>query len=140
MASSTTTSILSLGRKSITYSAPRYTSVWPFCRPKPLTSLTVIPVMPTSCSAFFTSSNLNGLMIASTFFISSHLLSSAANVGAPIIVAEVIGPPRSRPALGAPVSNLLYRLAVKRQVETLAFDFGVDPKPDRQVDHFQDNQ
>jgi len=32
-----------LGRKSTTYSAPRYSSVWPFCRPNPLTSETVIP-------------------------------------------------------------------------------------------------
>jgi len=31
-------------------------SVWPFCRPKPLTSLTVIPSMPISPKASWTSS------------------------------------------------------------------------------------
>src|ERR1700749_4914066 len=111
MASSSTTSILILGRKSITYSAPRYPSVCPFCRPKPLTSLTVIPVMPTSCSAFFTSSSLNGLMIASIFFITSHLALSS--------------------------TGLLDCLAMKREVETFAFNFGVDPKADRKIDHFE---
>jgi hypothetical protein len=40
------TSTLILGRKSTTYSAPRYSSVWPFCRPKPLTSVTVMPETP----------------------------------------------------------------------------------------------
>ena len=49
--SATTTSIITLGRKSTTYSAPRYSSVWPFWRPKPLTSVTVRPVTPTSPSA-----------------------------------------------------------------------------------------
>ena len=39
----TTTSTFTLGRKSTTYSAPRYSSVWPFWRPKPLTSVTVRP-------------------------------------------------------------------------------------------------
>jgi hypothetical protein len=37
--SSTTTSSFTLGRKSTTYSAPRYSSVWPFWRPKPLASV-----------------------------------------------------------------------------------------------------
>ena len=68
-ASSQTTSIFTLGRKSTTYSAPRYSSVWPFCRPKPFASTTVMPCRPTSCSASFTSSSLNGLMMASIFFM-----------------------------------------------------------------------
>jgi hypothetical protein len=67
------TSSLIFGRKSTTYSAPRYTSVWPFCRPKPLTSVTVMPCTPTSASASRTSSSLNGLMIAMTIFI-AHLI------------------------------------------------------------------
>ena len=62
IASSTTTSIFTLGRKSTTYSAPRYSSVWPFWRPKPFTSVTVRPVTPTSASASRTSSSLNGLI------------------------------------------------------------------------------
>src|SRR3989454_1871779 len=62
-------SILTLGRKSTTYSAPRYSSVWPFCRPKPLTSVTVIPCTPMADSASRTSSSLNGLMMAVTSFI-----------------------------------------------------------------------
>ena len=65
-----TTSIFTLGRKSTTYSAPRYNSVWPFCRPNPLTSVTVTPVTPISDSASRTSSSLNGLMIAITIFMS----------------------------------------------------------------------
>src|SRR6185437_14565519 len=57
------------GTKSTTYSAPRYNSVWPRWRPKPLTSVTVIPETPMSDSAARTSSSLNGLMIAVTSFM-----------------------------------------------------------------------
>ena len=53
-----------LGTKSTVYSAPRYTSVWPAWRPKPCASLTVMPAMPTSLRAVFTSSSLNGLTMA----------------------------------------------------------------------------
>src|SRR5262249_30955491 len=67
--SSTTISIFTLGRKSTTYSAPLYSSVWPRCRPNPFTSTAVRPWTPTSASASFTSSSLKGLMIASIFFI-----------------------------------------------------------------------
>src|SRR5438105_3470123 len=67
--SGTTTSILIFGRKSTVYSPPRYNSVWPFCRPKPRTSETVMPITPMPVSASLTSSSLNGLMIASIFFI-----------------------------------------------------------------------
>src|SRR5882757_4542245 len=77
IASSTRSSISSLiaastftfGRKSTTYSAPRYSSVWPFCLPKPLTSVTVMPCTPMADRASRTSSSLNGLMIAVTSFI-----------------------------------------------------------------------
>src|SRR3990167_109655 len=65
------TSIFTLGRKSTTYSAPRYNSVCPFCRPKPLTSVTVIPCTPIAESASRTSSSLNGLMMAVTSFMSA---------------------------------------------------------------------
>ena len=64
-----TTSSLSLGRKSTTYSAPRYSSVCPFWRPKPLTSDTVIPVTPSSDRASRTSSSRNGLMMAEIHFM-----------------------------------------------------------------------
>src|SRR5207244_5845613 len=40
-----------------------------FCRPKPRTSDTVMPMTPMEVSASLTSSSLNGLMIASIFFI-----------------------------------------------------------------------
>lgn len=40
-----------------------------FCRPKPLTSVTVMPCTPTSARASLTSSSLNGLIIASIFFM-----------------------------------------------------------------------
>src|SRR2546427_12806199 len=73
LSSGTMTSTFSLGRKSTVYSEPRYSSVWPFWRPKPRTSVTVIPITPIAGSASFTSSSLKGLMIASTFFISDLL-------------------------------------------------------------------
>src|SRR5277367_6820526 len=57
------------GTKSTTYSAPRYSSVWPRWRPKPLTSVTVIPDTPISESAARTSSSLKGLMMAVINFI-----------------------------------------------------------------------
>src|SRR5471032_2378004 len=69
MESSTAASILVLGRKSTTYSAPRYSSVWPFWRPKPLTSVTVMPCTPIVERASRTSSSLNGLMMAVTNFM-----------------------------------------------------------------------
>src|SRR3989338_8272270 len=71
--SDTAASILTLGRKSTTYSAPRYSSVWPFWRPKPLTSVTVMPCTPIPDSASRTSSSLNGLIMAVTSFMSSPL-------------------------------------------------------------------
>ena len=69
MESGTTISSFTFGTKSTTYAEPRETSFFPPVRPKPLTSVTVMPWMPTSARASFTSSSLNGLMIASTFFI-----------------------------------------------------------------------
>src|SRR5499433_3434721 len=72
-ASGTTSSTLTLGRKSMVYSDPRYSSVCPFWRPKPRTSVTVMPMMPSSVSASLTSSSLNGLMIASIFFIETSV-------------------------------------------------------------------
>jgi len=60
----TAISSLTFGRKSTTYSAPRYSSVWPRWRPKPLTSVTVMPWTPISPIASRTSSSLKGLMIA----------------------------------------------------------------------------
>src|SRR5580693_7484476 len=57
------------GTKSTTYSAPRYSSVCPRCRPNPLTSVTVMPETPISDSAARTSSSLKGLMIAVINFI-----------------------------------------------------------------------
>src|SRR5215471_19107661 len=62
-------SILTFGRKSTTYSAPRYSSVCPFCLPNPLTSVTVIPCTPMAERASRTSSSLNGLMMAVTSFM-----------------------------------------------------------------------
>src|SRR5579862_2291659 len=67
-----------LGTKSTTYSAPRYSSVWPRCRPKPFTSVTVMPETPSSERAARTSSSLKGLMIAVINFIRD---SAAACVG-----------------------------------------------------------
>src|SRR5215510_7857316 len=63
------TSIFTLGRKSTTYSAPRYSSVCPFCRPNPFTSVTVMPCTPIAERASRTSSSLNGLMMAANSFM-----------------------------------------------------------------------
>src|ERR1700712_5226996 len=71
--SDTAASIFTLGRKSTTYSAPRYSSVWPFWRPKPLTSVTVMPCTPIPERASRTSSSLNALMIAVTSFMMAPL-------------------------------------------------------------------
>src|SRR5688572_17130239 len=70
----TAASTFTFGRKSTTYSAPRYSSVWPFCRPKPFTSVTVMPCTPIADSASRTSSSLNGLMMAVTSFMVSPQL------------------------------------------------------------------
>src|SRR5438093_596232 len=79
--SGTTTSIFTLGRKSTVYSEPRYSSVCPFWRPKPRTSVTVMPMTPISVSASLTSSSLKGLMIASIFFMASHLVEDGQHQG-----------------------------------------------------------
>ena len=73
MSSATAVSTRILGKKSTTYSAPRYISVWPFWRPKPLTSVTVKPVTPHSASASRTSSSLKGLMTAVIIFMAGLL-------------------------------------------------------------------
>ena len=65
----TTVSILILGRKSTTYSAPRYSSVWPYCRSKPFTSVTVMPDTPACDKDSRTSSSLNGRMMAVISFM-----------------------------------------------------------------------
>ena len=44
----------------------------PLCRPKPCTSLTVIPSTPIRSKAALTSSRVNGLTIAVTSFIADH--------------------------------------------------------------------
>src|SRR5262249_12710499 len=82
--SRTMISSFTLGRKSTTYSAPRYSSVWPFCRPNPFTSLTVRPCTPMPDRLSFTSSSLKGLMIASTFFMAIASNSSSGTPVSPI--------------------------------------------------------
>src|SRR5271168_805279 len=67
--STTTSSTFVRGSRSMEYSRPRYTSVWPFCRPRPRTSVTVMPSIPASFSASFTASNREVWMIASIFVI-----------------------------------------------------------------------
>jgi len=56
-------------QKTTVYLLPRYNSVWPFWRPNPFTSVTVMPSTPSPVNASLTSSSLNGLMMASTFFM-----------------------------------------------------------------------
>src|SRR5512147_108903 len=96
-------SSLILGRKSTTYSAPRYSSVWPFCRPKPLTSVTVMPCTPIAERASRTSSSLNGLMMAVTSFMisprverSERLLGPDDVLGVADVLAEAVRVQRAR--------------------------------------------
>src|SRR5512141_150590 len=117
----TAASILTLGMKSTTYSAPRYTSVCPFCRPNPFTSRTVIPVTPASVSAFFTSSSLNGLMIASIFFM--VLLPS----GVPSALAGEV--PQVEVGVGDDRHLVL--------IEPFDLVLGVDPQPQRHVEELE---
>ena len=51
--------------------APRYSSLWPFCRPKPFTSYTVMPLIPAAVRAARTFSTAKGLTIASIFFMAA---------------------------------------------------------------------
>src|SRR5207245_6164147 len=70
-ASGKTISSLIFGNRSTVYSRPRYTSVWPFWRPWPRTSITVMPSTPISRSASFTDSNREGWMMASSFIMTA---------------------------------------------------------------------
>src|SRR5437879_4873080 len=87
--SGTTTSTLIFGTKPIVYSPPRYISVCPFWRPKPRTSDTVMPTIPASVSASLTSSSLNGLMMASTFFIAPSACGAVARLSGSSVCADV---------------------------------------------------
>src|SRR6185295_8270943 len=89
------TSILTFGTSSILYSLPRYVSVWPFCRPYPFTSLTVIPTTPASWRAFFTASRRWGRTIASIFFIRSSFVGPVPRA-APL-PRRASAPPRAFP-------------------------------------------
>jgi hypothetical protein len=62
---------LDLGQEIDDILGTRYSSVCPFCRPKPFTSVTVMPCTPMAESASRTSSSLNGLMMAVTNFMSN---------------------------------------------------------------------
>ncbi|EMP78607.1 PilL protein [Burkholderia pseudomallei MSHR1043] len=100
--SDTAASIFILGRKSTTYSAPRYSSVCPFWRPNPLTSVTVMPETPSAESASRVSSSLNGLMIAVISFMKSSRYG-----GNPITAAMCGGTPTATrmPCRLTPVSK-----------------------------------
>ena len=68
------TSTLILGTMFVLYSHRDRFRSWPFWRPKPLTSVTVMPWTPSADKASRTSSSLNGLMMAITSFIPTSLL------------------------------------------------------------------
>src|SRR4051812_8372956 len=65
----TTISISTFGSRLTAYSLPRYTAVWPFWRPWPRTSVTVIPARFSFSSASRTSSTLFGRTIHLMSFI-----------------------------------------------------------------------
>src|SRR5574341_322293 len=67
--SSTIISSCSFGRNSTQYSPARHWRQTPFWRPRPCTSVTVMPRIPFSSSAERTASRFSGRIIASTFFI-----------------------------------------------------------------------
>src|SRR5687768_11776212 len=126
----TTTSTFTLGRKSTTYSAPRYSSVCPFWRPNPLTSVTVRPVTPQSASASRTSSSLNGLTTAVICFMAVPFLFLSAeftgNRIAPILAKAAMGDPNPHGSLPALVfvdtdqpGHPLYHGAVKARRDDL---------------------
>src|SRR3954451_3692305 len=79
--SSHSSSMRALGTKSILYSVPRYTSVCPAWRPNPCTSVTVMPFTSACLRASFTSSSLNGLMMAVISFIGRALPSCVGGLG-----------------------------------------------------------
>src|SRR5690349_4272313 len=107
--SGTTTSTFTLGRKSIVYSEPREISVWPFWRPKPRTSVTVMPTTPSSFSASLTSSSLKGLITASIFFIpASVTLAAAARLERLAVEGSVL------PCRGVPGEVLGHRVLDQR--------------------------
>src|SRR3954469_24359744 len=97
--SSHSSSMRALGTKSILYSVPRYTSVCPAWRPKPCTSVTVMPFTSARLRASFTSSSLNGLMIALISFVGRALpscvggLSVLRQVEARVLVSLVDAQP-----------------------------------------------
>src|SRR5690606_34811659 len=102
MPSSMAISSFTSGRKSTTYSAPRYSSVWPFWRPKPLTYVSVMPCTPTSASASRTSSTLKGLMKAViSFMVPSHAVRLRWSKDTP--VAKQMHPSRPGFAVDYPV-------------------------------------
>ena len=74
---------LDFGQKINGVFAPAIVSVWPFWRPKPLTSETVKPCTPTAPRASLTSSSLKGLMIASIFFMGIVIRDPDTNNRAP---------------------------------------------------------
>ena len=119
--------------------------VLPSCRPKPFTSVTVMPWMPIAERLSFTSSSLNGLMIASTFFMACLQFERRrgfpyAKVAAVVkIDRHVITPPRRidaavaarmpcavRAFVAAADPEDVRALAVLREVEALELVLVVD--------------
>src|SRR5688572_2042776 len=130
-------SIFTFGRKSTTYSAPRYSSVWPFCRPKPLTSVTVMPCTPIAESASRTSSSLNGLMTAVTSFMCSPFAAAGVATGCrPYAGSECLadrqhhgalaGVPGLVDAVGIGQVDAAVAEAVKLALAAIALGVGID--------------
>src|SRR6267378_6844977 len=135
--SGTTTSTFIFGRKSTVYSPPRYISVWPFCRPKPRTSLTVMPTTPAAVSASLTSSSLNGLMIASIFVIAAsrsvtalgrhHSRHHRLRFAGDAVTTETVHQGAWTLDLGITVAAHL------RHVEAFEFDLWTDPHAEGEI-------
>src|SRR5262245_13487551 len=94
--------------------------------------------MPTSCSAFFTSSSLNGLMIASTFFMALPRIELGCQSRRAVDVRP--GPQRAGPRPLSYRFLLLHRLAMERKIEPLALHLGVDAQSDGDIHKFKKDQ
>src|SRR5688572_22702523 len=89
--SGTTTSISIFGSRLTSYSRPRYTAVWPFWRPWPRTSVTVMPAILSLPRASLMLSTMLGRTIALISFMQSPSF-SRGGPSTPLLAGRVRGP------------------------------------------------
>ena len=111
------------GTKSILYSVPRYTSVCPACRPKPCTSVTVMPWHAGALERLLDVVELEGLHDGS-----DQLHPDPCSRG---LLTEARGPGAAATAIGIPHGTHRRRVA-EVEIEDLLH---VEPSGDRGRDH-----